>query len=112
MSGRDITPGTDTGQPENMPAIRNSETKTKSTVSPEQLARIGLQMQLGFISLRSLAVVAEVSTHTIARWNLPGFKPSTKRTVFRIEDVRSFFSNGPTEPPETKRRKKRKGDQK
>jgi hypothetical protein len=82
-------------------------------VSPEQLARINLQIQLGFISLKNLSVVAEVSTHTIARWKLPGFKPGTKRMVFRVDDVRQFFDTSASAiTPEKTRRKKRKGDQK
>lgn len=118
MSGHDNSQGTTSGQAESVVTSsengvvqRKDETGGKRRISTERLSLISLQIQLGILSLKNLAVVAEVSPHTIARWDIPGFKPGTKRKVFRVEDIRSFFEKAGDLPP-AKKRRRRKVDQK
>jgi hypothetical protein len=114
MSGPDNRQGASAGQAE----VVNKSSADDPQVSPtnpkvpkdrgQRLALIALQLQLGFISQRNLAVVAEVSRNTVARWNLATFQPGTKAGYIKAEDAMAFFQAGGPPPKPTKRKGKAK----
>lgn len=104
MSGREYTPGTDSGQVE----VTRTDTGTdKIQGNPDtrenRIAIANLRMQIGVLTRSDLALIFDCSPQSVHVWvkewlkqGLVAFRPGTGSSLFLRSDVEQFLKNKPT----------------